>query len=84
MENGSTAARALAPNPVFLSGIGSGSGFKISLHPDPVSAPNPRAKKSAEWALELIFKRQLKNYDEGPSNNEKKEPFLIKNNHKID
>ena len=41
-------------DPVFLPG--SGSGFQISLDPDPVSAPGSRSKnKSAESALKVIY-----------------------------
>ena len=45
-------------DPVFLPG--SGSGFKISLDLEPVSAPGSRSKKSAEENLKIMTKDRQK------------------------
>ena len=47
--------RVSDPNPVFLPGFGSDSGFQISLDPDPVSAPGSLSEKSAVRALNVIY-----------------------------
>ena len=75
-------------------GLGSGFGVFAWMDPDPVfkflrfNHPDPGygsyANKSAERALKVIIRRKLKNYDWGPSKDEKRQQFLITNHHKID
>ena len=46
-------------DPVFLHG--SGSGFQISLDPDPVSAQILKYKKNAERSLKVIYQKKTLN-----------------------
>ena len=46
--------RVADPDPVFLHGYGSGSGFQISLDPDPVSVQILEQKKVAERSLKTL------------------------------
>ena len=46
------------PDPVFLPGFGSGSGFQISLDPDPVSTQILEQKKISERFLKVIYQKK--------------------------